>query len=338
MRPTARGRVAARSVPLAVLAVLTALAGWLLAPEAAATAGTDGKSQAWSVQPTDKGSGGARRLVFQLDAPPGAVIRDSVRVSNLSSEPISFQVYGADAYNTPRDGGLAYRQAGEAQRAIGAWVKLRTNALVIPARRAADIPFTVTVPRDATPGTHTGGVIALDNALRGAGTTDSGVDVSIQRAIAVRLELTVSGPLTPGLSVSGVRLDQTSGGAPFEAGRATVHYTVTNTGNTPVQGKAAIAVTGLFGRTVATRTRSLPLILPGQHTELTLDTGRSPPVDLLTAKVTVSATGTPDTTARVNRLALSWPTLGAVAVAAALVVAGLSQLRRRRRTLALEHV
>lgn len=337
MRPTARGRVAARSVPLAVLAVLTALAGWLLAPPAAATTGTDGKSQAWSVQPTDKGSGGARRLGFQLDAPPGAVIRDSVRVSNLSSEPISFQVYGADAYNTPRDGGLAYRQAGEAQRSIGAWVKLRTNALVIPARRAADIPFTVTVPRDATPGTHTGGVIALDNALRGAGTTDSGVDVSIQRAIAVRLELTVSGPLTPGLSVSGVRLDQTSGDAPFEAGRATVHYTVTNTGNTPVQGKAAIAVTGLFGRTVATRTRSLPLILPGQHTELTLDTGRSPPVDLLTAKVTVSATGTPDTTARVNRLALSWPTLGVVAVAAALVVAGLSQLRRRRRTLALEH-
>ncbi|MFJ6466677.1 WxL protein peptidoglycan domain-containing protein [Streptomyces sp. NPDC091387] len=334
MRPTARGRVAARTVPIAVLALLTALVGWL--PSAAAD-GKDGKSQAWSVQPTDKGSGAARRLAFQLDAPPGAVIRDSVRISNLSTEPISFQVYGADAYNTPRDGGLAYRQAGEAQHDVGAWVQLRTNAMVIPERRAADIPFTVTVPEDATPGTHTGGVIALDNALRGAGTTDSGVDVSIQRAIAVRLELTVSGPRTPGLSVTGVRLDQAPGGAPFEAGRATVQYTVTNTGNTPVQGKAAIEVTGLFGRTVATRTRSLPLILPGQHTELTLDAGRSPPVDLLTAKVTVTGTGTPATTARVHRLALSWPTLASVAVAAALLAVGLSQLRRRRRTLALEH-
>ncbi|MEV6162046.1 DUF916 domain-containing protein [Streptomyces sp. NPDC052052] len=334
MRLTARGRAAARSVPIAVLAVLFTLVGSLPAPVAAAA---DGSSQAWSVQPTDKGSGTGRRLAFQLDAVPGSVIRDSVRISNLSTEPISFQVYGADAYNTPRDGGLAYRQAGEAQHDIGEWVKLRTNALVIPKRRAADIPFTITVPEDATPGTHVGGVIALDNALRGAGATDSGVDVSIQRAIAVRLELTVSGPLTPGLSVSKVRLDHAPGDAPFESGTTTVHYTVTNTGNTPVQGKAAIEVTGLFGRTVGGRTKSLPLILPGQHTELSLDTGRSPPFDFLTAKVTVSATGTPATTARVHRLALSWTTLAVVAVIAALVAVGLSQLRRRRRTLALEH-
>lgn len=337
MRLTVRGRMAARSAPIAVLAVLTALAGWLPASSAMAADGAGESSQAWSVQPTDKGNGAGGRLAFQLDARPGSVIRDSVRVSNLSTEPLSFQVYGADAYNTPRDGGLAYRQAGEAQHDVGAWVKLRTNALVIPKGRAADIPFTITVPDDATPGTHTGGVIALDNALRGAGTTGSGVDVSIQRAIAVRLELTVSGPLTPGLAVSKVRLDHTPGDAPFEAGRTTVHYTVTNTGNTPVQGTAAVDVGGLFGRTVADRTRPLPMILPGQHTELTLDTGRSPPVDLLTAKVTVSATGTPTTTARVHRLALSWTTLAVVAVTAALVVVGLSQLRRRRRTLALEH-
>ncbi|MFJ3666880.1 WxL protein peptidoglycan domain-containing protein [Streptomyces sp. NPDC090106] len=360
MRVTAPGRPALRSVtttrttttapvrtrrgtPRAVLAVLLALTAWLPAAPAAADDGSGkavtGGPQAWSVQPTDKTKGAAsKRLAFQLDARPGTVIHDSVRVSNLSTEPLSFQVYGADAYNTPRDGGLAYRQAGEAQRDIGAWVQLGTNALVIPERRAADIPFTVTVPKDATPGTHTGGIVALDNALRDAGTTDSGVDVSIQRAIAVRLELTVAGPLTPGLSVSGVRLDHIADSVPFRSGRAVVRYTVTNTGNTPVEGTAAVDVTGLFGRAIAARTRDLPLVLPGQHTELTLDIGRAPPLDLLTAKVTVSGTGTPATTARVQRLALSWATVAVLVTVMALAAAGLSQIRRRRRTLAREHV
>ncbi|MFF3501744.1 WxL protein peptidoglycan domain-containing protein [Streptomyces sp. NPDC003247] len=341
MRPPPRNRLRTRhgtATTFAALAVLTVLAAWLPVPRAAAEDGSGGSSQAWSVQPTDRSTGAAaKRLTFQLDARPGSVIHDSVRVSNLSTEPRSFQVYAADAYTTPRDGGLGYRQAGEAQHDVGAWVKMSTNALILPERRAADIPFTVTVPEDATPGTHTGGVVALDNTLHDGGTTDSGVEVSIQRAIAVRLELTVAGPLTPGLAVRGVGLVHTPDGAPFAAGRATVRYTVTNTGNTPVQGEAVITVTGLFGREIVTRTRSLPPVLPGQHTELALALGRAPPLDLLTATVTVSAAGVPATTARTHRLALSWPTLGVVAVVAALLVAALSQARRRRRTLAQEH-
>ena len=58
-------------------------------------------------------------------------------------------VYGADAYNTPRDGGFAVRGPEETGKDIGTWVRLARNSLTIPARTRADIPFTVTIPETA---------------------------------------------------------------------------------------------------------------------------------------------------------------------------------------------
>ncbi|MFD3934638.1 WxL protein peptidoglycan domain-containing protein [Streptomyces sp. NPDC058611] len=327
-RPPGRAPGTARAVAAALLAVvMTALlAGAPPAAGAARTAvGADGGSS-WSVRP----AGTADRAAFVMDSAPGTVVKDAVRISNLSDAPLSFQVYGSDAYNTPRDGALAYRQAGEAQSGLGGWLSLDTNALVIPPGRAADIPFTLNVPADATPGSHVGGIVALNNAVEQAGEA-AGVDVGIQRAIAVRIQLTVEGPLTPGLAVRSVRVHHLPGGAPFAGARATLTYTVVNTGNAALRPTVSPRVSGLFGlRHSAFADRTLPLLLPGQSADLSADWPDAPGVDYLTATVRVTAPGLPATTAQSSRVAVSWPTLGAVAGLLAVLAVALGRLRRDR--------
>lgn len=337
-RPPGRAPAPARAVAAALLAVLMTalLAG--APPSAAATVrtaaagsgGADGPGgSAWAVRP----AGATGRAAFVMDAAPGSVVKDAVRVDNLSDAPISFQVYGSDAYNTPRDGALAYRQAGEAQTGLGGWLALGTNALVIPPGRAADIPFTLNVPADATPGSHVGGIVALNNAVEQAGGGDgaSGVDVGIQRAIAVRIQLTVAGPLTPGLAVRSVRVQHRPAGAPFAGARATLTYTVVNTGNAALRPTVSPRVSGLFGlRHSAFADRTLPLLLPGQSADLSADWPDAPGLDYLTASVRVTAPGLPASSAQSGRVAVSWPTLGVVAGLLAVLAVVLGRLRRDR--------
>lgn len=308
----------------ACLAALSAVLAVSAPPATAAPARVAGGS--WAVQP----AGGSGRPAFVMDSTPGSVVKDAVRVSNLSDAPLSFQVYGADAYNTPRDGALAYRQAGEAQTGIGGWITLGTNALVIPPGRAADIPFTVNVPADVTPGSHVGGIVALNNAVEQAGAT-SGVDVGIQRAIAVRIQLTVEGPVTPGLAVRSVRVRHRPSAMPFGGARATLTYTVVNTGNAALRPTAAPRMQGLFGlRNSSFAERTLPLLLPGQSAEFSTDWPDAPGLDQLTATVRVSAPGMPPTSAQSARVVVSWPTLGAVVALLTVLALALGWIRRRR--------
>lgn len=304
------GRVGTWGVLLAVVAS-TAVAA---APAHAANNGS------WSLEPTSP-EGTIARQYLVYDVPAGGKLRDSVTIKNLTELPQNFKIFGADGYTTTRDGGLGLKKVDEKQVEVGSWITTGQDTLNLLPGATAKIPFTIKVPAGTAPGDHTGAIVALNTAVQpGAG---AGPNIGIQRAVATRVYLRVQGPVTPGLEVQRVWLEQTDSAA-------TVHYLLANTGNVRLEPTGLVNLTGVFGRDLQ-RLPPLDLgtLLPGETSEYAQVTDELPVVDRLTATVSVT---TPEVTASASTSLLIIPWWGLVgAVALVLLISLLVWLRGRRR-------
>ncbi|MFD9795167.1 WxL protein peptidoglycan domain-containing protein [Streptomyces sp. NPDC059070] len=298
------------------------LAAAVLAPSAPARAADNGN---WAVYPS---AGGAdRRPYFYLAAEPGTTLSDQVTVTNKTAAPMTFRLYGADAYNTERDGGFAVRTRGEPQHGVGAWTRTGRPTVTVPARSFVTVPFTITVPADAEPGDHPGALVALDERVAaGRGPVAMGV----QQAVGARVYLRIGGPAVPALAVEDVSLSQHRPLVPGAGtSRSVISYTLHNRGNVTLDPKVELTAKGLFGRTLLRRslTQVPAELLPGQKVRLTEPWSGSPQLDWGDVSLTASAK---DVTGRAGTsfLALPWLALGVLVAALA---AGLTGWRLRRR-------
>jgi hypothetical protein len=318
-----------------LMAVVALLGLGGTAPVAAAPQADNGR---WSVFPAptagkkDKSPTLQERPFFTLEGAPGATLKDKVSVSNLSAAPMTFTLYGADAYNTPRDGGFAVKGVDEKSTGLGAWVTLARRSLTIPARTRADIPFTVTIPEDASPGDHPGAIVALDTRVD---TAPGNVAIGVRRAVGARVYLKVTGPTLPALSVEHVTV---SHGQPLVPGLgnsgATIRYTLVNRGNVTLTPRVRFTAKGLFGRTLLDRrARTLPLeLLPGQSVQLTEKWASAPQFDRVSIHLTASsARGDLSENASATFLAVPWLVVGLVLALLGGALARLLLVRRRRR-------
>ncbi|MEU7297470.1 DUF916 domain-containing protein [Streptomyces exfoliatus] len=306
-----------------VLLLSVLLAGLCLGPAPSAHAAENGE---WAVYPAAARLGS--RPYFFLTADPGATLTDRVTVANKTAAPLTFRLYGADAYNTDRDGGFAVRTQREEQTGAGAWIKPAQSRITVPPGKAVTVPYTLTVPADADPGDHPGALVALDERISPGG--KGSVAVGVQRAVAARLYLRVSGPTVPALAVEDVTLDQDRPLVPgTRAGSAVVSYTLHNRGNVTLDPKVALRAEGLFGRTLLDRDLAkVPSeLLPRQKIRLTERWTGSPQLDWGDVTLTATAKDVRET-GTVSFLAVPWAAATTLLVGAA---AGLFGLRIRRR-------
>ncbi|GHJ48033.1 hypothetical protein Cs7R123_53750 [Catellatospora sp. TT07R-123] len=304
---TTLARTTAVLAALLLAAALTAVAA---APAAAAGNGR------WAVVPTPpKNPGPVARQYFFLESPPGQTVLDSVRVTNLTDAALTLRVYGADAYNTAADGGFGLREPTQPQHGIGAWTSTGVTDLVVPARRQADIPFTVAVPANAGPGDHVGGIVVAEAAPSGQ-LGSGGTAVAVRQAVAARLYLRVSGPATPGLTVGAAAAD-----------RHEISYTVTNSGNLHLAPTITVTSSGLFGHAVTAGAVPRLDLVPGAQTSLRTALRGAWLVDVVSTTVTVTADGGVRATTATTTVTGVWQLLAA----AALLIAAATVLVRRRR-------
>ncbi|MEE1927488.1 DUF916 domain-containing protein [Streptomyces sp. TRM 70351] len=307
-------------------ALLILVLGLLLSPVAPpAHAADNGK---WSVFPAT-GEDVQGRAHFRLEAAPGSTVRDEVTVANLSGSARTFHLYGADAYNTPRDGGFAVRGAEEEHRGVGVWLRLDREKLRIPAGGRTTVPFTLTVPTNAEPGDHPGAVIALDQEVRKAG---GAVGVGVRQAVGARVYLQVTGERKPAVEVEDVRWEYEAPAVPGTGDDpATIRYTLVNSGNVTLRPEVRLAAEGVFGRELVERAAgAVPLeLLPGERVRLFESWTKPPAMDRgdVTVTVTDEATGQ-RASASTSFLVVPWLLLAAVVLL--LTVLALLLLRRRR--------
>ncbi|MFH8724340.1 WxL protein peptidoglycan domain-containing protein [Streptomyces termitum] len=307
------------------LYVLLLSAALLLLGAPAARAADNGE---WAVYPAAARLG--ERPYFFLTADPGATLRDAVTVANRTAAPLTFRLYAADAYNTERDGGFAVRTLKEPRTGAGAWIRPERTEVTVPPRSAVTVPFTLTVPADADPGDHPGALVALDERVTPGGGT---VAMGVQRAVAARVYLKVSGPAVPALAVEDVTLEQDRPVVPgTRTGTALVSYTLSNRGNVTLDPKVVLTAEGLFGRTLLERDLAgVPSeLLPRQSIRLTERWNGSPQLDWGEVVLTATARDLRET-GSASFLALPWQLASGVLLAAAAGLAGWRIRRRRAR-------
>ncbi len=348
------GRVLAGGLLVAVIvtaAVATGPAAFAsLSSQVARSAQTaSGVVVSWSESPASATEPDSRSMFSYTNIKPGSTISDHVAVLNQSKQSVAFTVYATDASGTTPGNVLELLPASAKPRDIGSWVTFPKGVtrlqVVIGADQGIIEPFTIAVPLHATPGDHTGGMIAQVAFTRR--TTKGSLVVENQR-IAVPIELRVTGALHPGLRVESISTGFRNPLSPFGSGSATVAYTVYNSGNVRVTGTQVVSVTGPFGISSKVRLKNLPTVLPGDSIRVTAQPAGLFPFGPMTAHVRLTAAapkGAPAEaipagyiTGSASLFAVPWSLIGVIILVVLVAIGGLQlrgwQKRRLRGKLA----
>ena len=243
------------------LAVALALAPAILSavPATAAQSAVADDTVTWSVTPS-QGSGKARQS-FDYKVDPGTQIQDSVIVANRGASPADFLIYATDARNDFDTGDFGLLTRDEKPGDVGGWIKTASDKITLQPGEQANIPFTLLIPSDATPGDHVGGIVAAVLTT----TTKDGSTITLEQRVGARVYLTVSGTPKVGVDATGLVAGFTPEWNPFAPGTMSVSYDVRNTGNIRMDINQKVDIAGPFGIPLGTYTPDpLSNLLPRQ--------------------------------------------------------------------------
>lgn len=323
-----RGVVAVMVLAVGVGTAAPAFAATAPAPSPAAGDVT------WGVRAASN-TDGSDRQNFGYTLDPGDVLSDSLVITNHDTEPLELDVYAADGFTTS-SGQLDLVTRDIESIEIGAWTALDEDTVQIAAGATAEVPFTIAIPEDATPGDYAGGIVtSLMQPQQEQG-------ISVDRRLGVRMHVRVLGDLAPALAIEDLDVEYSGGFNPFGTGTASVSYTVHNTGNVRMSAAQVVSLAGPFGLFAvdATGVEAVPEVLPGESWTVDVDVDGVVPAFWLTAtaaldpELAVVAGTTPGVdpvTAEAGTWGVPWALLVLVLLVAAIVVAAIVVLRRRRR-------
>ncbi|MFB9852144.1 hypothetical protein ACFFMR_17355 [Micromonospora andamanensis] len=313
------------AVSLAVLTIVS------VAPVAASAEPT-GATVTWAVQPADaQGPDGRRWIEHTLD--PGAVVTEHLAVRNFGDSPVVFALQAADGYLTDK-GRFNMLTSGQESVDGGTWITL-PETVTVGAKQTTVVPFTITVPPDATPGDHPAGVAAT--------VTSTGGTVAVQSRVGFRVMLRASGTAAAAVAVEGLAVRYERSWNPFAAGGVHLTYTARNTGNVAVIGDSTARVTEMFGLADRNASAAVPELLPGDGRQVEAHVGGVWGLGRITTTVEVTPavlSGDPGgaeirpTTTTVTVWTVPWAQLAVIVLIGALLLGWRTIVRRRRRQLA----
>ena len=243
-----------------LLIVLVGLGLALLAGSGIAHADHD---LSFGIRPTKASEGGAgTSSYFSYSLDPGAVLSSEALVLNSGDVPVTLRLYAADGI-TAVNGGTAFALEGQEPTGVSHWLSLPVKEIALGPGEEMIVPFTITVPSDASPGQHVAGLVVAAPPIGEASSSGEGEGqfttmVVQQGAVAVVID--VPGPRVTWLEITGTCLkEQDDLGATFV-------IAVRNRGNIFVKGEGSLFIMDRNGQELASNPLSLETVLPGDTT------------------------------------------------------------------------
>jgi hypothetical protein len=214
---------------------------------------------------------------------------DTVVIGNETHAPLTLHVYASDAFTT-RAGGFALQPDYKPKKAMGAWIHLPVSHITIPPLNGDVVKFTYNPPANVPPGDYNGGIVAEET--KGPVNKRGTVRVQSLYAVGVAVFGRVSGPLHPRLAVTKVAVHATRPLASQFGGpvKATVTYSVTNTGNQNLTPNIAVSLSPLIGSAKTSHSK-VSLLLPGSTVTLHKTFDSTLPFGHLSASVVAGSMG-----------------------------------------------
>ncbi|MHA7270303.1 COG1470 family protein [Arthrobacter sp. HLT1-20] len=210
----------------------------------------------WSVR-TATAAGPDGRSWVELEADPGAVVHQYLAVQNLGEVDATFRITAKDGYYTS-SGRFNMLESAEQNTGAGLWVDVAARVKVA-AGQTVVVPYSITVPDNATPGDHAAGLAA---SVISNGTTEGGDQLHVESRMGFKILLRTTGELAPSAVIEDVAAAYSMSWNPFSPGSMDVQYTVRNSGNTRLQLADAVTAAGAIGSGVP-HSAGMEL-LPGQ--------------------------------------------------------------------------
>jgi len=249
-----------------VLAICGLILSLLTAPIIGSSSALAADSTGFSGAPSDGTTVDTTRSSFDYQVDAGQKLEDYLYVTNSGTIAQTFTVAAADAF-TGNDGAFGFYASDAKMTDVGSWVTFSNQKnqikITLPPADGVVVPFTLTVPENASAGDHVGGILV-------SATTAGNGQVKIERRVGTRLYARVRGDINPAFSIANMvaRYEPTLN--PFD-GTMYVSFSMQNTGNISLSADAITKVSGIFGIPLgAEKTIKVPELLPGLGRDVTL--------------------------------------------------------------------
>ena len=237
---------------------LALLSAALLALAAFSTiAGAEGPVEI-GIQPAHQPSGQGAYFSYEMEA--GETTTDHAVIINSGTDALALRLYAADGI-TAINGSTAFATADEQRTGPSSWLSVDVSEVQVAAGGRATVPFTVSVPGDASSGDYVAGWVIEAPPKAGAA---GGVGTTVHERAGVAVVVRVPGPTEEKLVLEGVCLNRETGSNYFET-------PVRNEGNVITKGTGTFTLTTADGLEVFERPAELGAVLPGDATLLRID-------------------------------------------------------------------
>lgn len=199
---------------------------------------------------------------------------DTLMIRNSSTKTLSAKIYSADG-TTTADGSFTLEGVHEKRDNLGAWVSIPVETVTVAPGQERKIDFTIRIPKDASVGDHTGGII-LENI-----DTQKDKGVNVITRVGVRIYETVPGLLIRKLKITDFSWKLINDKVVF-------YFSLSNEGNTQLTPSGKLNYeNSLYGENGEFE-MNLGTVLPGKPTKVPITWVNTPLIGQVKARAVVN--------------------------------------------------